>query len=49
MNASVRYRPDSPKLSASAPSGFSTSFEVMKTMTASGMRITPIVRNWRLR
>jgi len=35
--------------SASLPLGFSTFVDVKKTTIASGMRITPIVRNWRLR
>ena len=49
MNASVRYPPDSAKLSASTPLGLSTAADVTKTMIASGMRMYPMVRNWRFR
>ena len=47
--ASVRKVPDSANDSASSPFGFFDSVEVTNTMTASGMRMTAIVRNWRLR
>ena len=49
MNASVRNVPDSANDSASTPLGFSTATEVTNTMTASGMRMKPIVRNCRFR
>ncbi len=50
MNASVRHVPAKPKLSASlVPPGFLMAVEVMKTMIASGTRMTPIVLNWRRR
>ncbi len=49
MNARVRNRPDWKKVSATAPSGFSTSVEVRNTMMATGTTITAIVRNCRLR
>ena len=49
MNASVRNEPDWKNESASSPPGFSTATEVTNTMTASGMRMKPIVRNCRFR
>ena len=53
MNASVRKVPDSANESAvsatPSTSGLSTSVDVTNTTTASGTRITAIVRNWRLR
>ena len=47
--ASVRNVPDSANDSASTPLGFSTATDVTNTMIASGMRMYPIVRNWRFR
>ncbi|GIU86230.1 MAG: hypothetical protein KatS3mg009_0745 [Acidimicrobiia bacterium] len=53
MNAAVRAAPDAaklrPPLPPVKPSGFATSVEVTKTITASGTRMTRIVRNCRLR
>ena len=48
-NASVRHRPDWKKVSAVEPSPFLTATDVTKTTIASGMRMKPTVRNWRLR
>jgi hypothetical protein len=45
----VRNTPDWAKLSASLPSLFSIAVEVRKTIAATGMTITPIVRNCRFR
>ena len=47
--ASVRKMPDWTKDRASVPSGLSTAVDVTNTTITSGMRMNPIVRNWRLR
>ena len=49
MKASVRNRPDWKNVRASVPSGSMIFVDVRKTMSATGTRITAIVRNWRLR
>jgi hypothetical protein len=49
MKARVRKSPDSKNERASEPSGLSTSVEVTNTTIASGIRMTPIVLNWRRR
>ena len=49
MNASVRNEPDSKNDNASTPPGFSTAIDVTNTMSASGIRMKPIVRNCRFR
>ncbi len=47
--ATVRQSPDWAKVSATSPLGLTISVDVKNTIRATGMRITAIVRNWRLR
>ena len=47
--ASVRKMPDCANESASVPSPLSTLVDVRNTSTASGIKMMPMVRNWRLR
>ena len=49
MNASVRKTPDAMRLNPISVPGLYTSVAVANTMIASGMRMTAIVLNWRLR
>ena len=45
----MRQSPDWAKVSATSPLGLTISVDVKNTIRATGMRITAIVRNWRLR
>ncbi len=49
MNAMVRNVPLAANDNASVPSGFSIATELTNTIAASGIRMKPIVRNWRFR
>jgi hypothetical protein len=49
MNAPVRKPPDCAYDSAVSPVAFFTAVDVRNTTTASGMRMTTIVLNWRFR
>jgi hypothetical protein len=48
-NPTVRHRPAWPNERASVPSPFLIAVDVTNTMTTRGIRMYPMVLNWRLR